>query len=657
MLEIVNEKGLIMDLPENFSITVEKFNPLFNDAEKFFQDISYPGTAPLSPANKIFFQNAHLVETANIYYEQTVFVNLGGISLFHAQCTYRMNENNFEFTLKPNFAAVAKALQSARLTELNTNDGNFDDGNNNAEFEALMLDTCKHPDKYAYAFLPVYNEDFWTAPGYSVLPGSGQHSLVNYFDFNNQVFRASPQPSGLDYADCPFFKLNHVVGKVVESLGFKAEGNFFNDPEDSKVYVYTRKAVTPFVQPRTVLASSSYMPNILCKKLLTQGRERMHLAFDFDLASRVCEVESFQSIVAAPVAFDFTPYIERITEMTVPTQKGYQVTLKPDEQDELYSYEDGNQTLYKPDFRLMVGNAENPVEIETGTLKTKQYENSGQSFKTVMTKQPLDNVNFRSFANFEMTDPEDPTTFNNWALRLIKYDGFTEYGSGKFWPVTSPFDLDQRDINWYQFLNDCKNVVLRINVPPVVLAQIKLTRKGCFTSKEGNYTECVVEKLDYTVSGKSTDLMSVDVYIKTLNYQADTKALVEPVPEPVIAGDAPQRIALSFKAYFDPAVHGFDALNIQLVNVSGTGYTYYVDQLTQPTDRNGSGGKGKYMQQNNYIPNAYASYLAEIRIHQGRPRFVDYQGKRVNFMPGDGYYFAQMYFDHNYQITSCFISF
>lgn len=655
MLEITNTNGLVLELLDSYSVTVEKFNPLFNDPDKFFQDISYPGQAPMSPANKIFFKNSHLIETPNESYEQTVYVNLSGISLFEAQCVYQVNEESFEFTLKPNYAAVANQLQTGYLTELHTNDANYAP-QSSAEFKALMLDTCKHPAKYPYIYFPVYNDKFNSAPDYNS-PG-GQHQIVNDFDYDNQTFRIWEPFVTVDFAETPFFKVSHVIAKALESLGFASTGDFFTDPDDTSIYIYTRRAGTYFLPRQSVLPSSCYMPNMLIKDFLTGTRQRMHLAFDFDLAGRTCEVQSFKSLVASPVALDLTSFLDSVTDMTVPDQKGYTVYLKPDEQDGLTSYEPNDENKARPDFRLIVGDGQTDVPLECSTLKNAVINGGNGPGKYVRIQQPLVNVNFKSYANFDDVDPADPATFNQWPLKLIRYNGFNDYGSGKGWPDSVPFDLDNSDIAWYQFLNDCKQAILHINIPPVILSQLKLTRKYSFISREGNYTECIIEKIDYTVSSKSTDLMAVDVYIKTLNNQATTKAIIEPWPEPVEHNDNLLPIGLLIKSYFSEELHGISTLQLQIVNLSGSNWTFHVDPITQPTNKNGIGGSGCYLQQDNYLKNAFgASFIAEIRISQGNPRFLEYLGKRYPFASAGNYFYTQVYFDIDAGITSCWITY
>jgi hypothetical protein len=656
MLEIINPKGLVMDLPANYSVTIEKFNPLFNDAEKFFQDTSYPGSAPMSPGNKIFFNNAHLLETPNASYEQSVFVNLDGIALFEALCVYKVNEEQFEFTLKPNYAAVAKQLDAGYLTELHTNDADYS-AQTVAEFKSLMLNTCKNPQNYPFIFFPLYNNKFWSAPDYA--PPAGQHDIVNNFNYETQSFEIFDQTTVGNYAEVPFFKLSHVIGKVIESLGFNPSGNFFTDPDENSIYVYTRRAGNYFAPYRVVLPSSAYMPSMLIKDFLTETRQRIHLAFDFDLANRSCQIQSFKSLVNSPIALDLTRYIEAVTDIAVPEKKGYTVYLKPDDQDELTSYETADETKPRPDERLVIGNGEQEVPLDCGTLKSNVLLiGDAVTGKVVMAKQPFRNVNFKSWTNFEDIDPANPLSFNNWQLRLIRYDGFNEVKDSKCWPASSPFNLATRDIQWYQFLNDCKQAVLRINIPPVILGQLKLTSKYSFTTREGNYTEFIIEKMDYTVSSRSTELMAVDVYIKTLNNQATTKAVIEPWPEPVEHTGDLLPIGLLIKSYFNEELHGITSLQMQIINQSGTAYTYHVDPITQPTDKNGIGGSGSYLQQDGYLKNAFVnSFDAEIRITQGKPRFLDYMGRRYEFTAAAGYFYTRVFFDSDTGITSCWIAF
>jgi hypothetical protein len=636
MFEILNTAGRTMELPADQEVNIEKFNPLFNDPEKFYQDISYPGNAPMSPSNKLFFQGGHLVDSDNSVYEMAVQVNFGGNLFFSGNLSYSINKNSFEFTLKPNFSAIASMVKSGKLTDVQTMDADYISGVTVAGFEALMLASCTHPERYPFAFLPVYNLKLGD------VPPEGTYKFVNYFDYAAQVFKAK-EPGGsafsFDTAECPYYKLTYIISNVIKALGYRPAGGFFSNPANNKLYVYTRKGIHMNLAPKELLPSMYYMPYIALDKFLKDMRERLHLAFDFNLATGEVEVENFKSILEGDRLLDLSPFIEGISELSRPKQRGYKVSLKSDEMDENFAVEKDDQTSYPPIYELKVGEAESDIPLECSTLKAETPTSGTYAgMKYCSALQQVFKYGLLTRRNFEYEDIKQPGSLKVGRLRLIRYNGMKQMAPGKYWPETEPVDLDNDDIQWYRFQNDCKQITISANIPPATLAQLKLTGKYSATTREGTYFEFIIERISYRLMA-THDMVPVEIYARTINNSITTKASIEKLVNPDDATGLPPYTRGVVKAYFNLDKHNISELQVEVMSTTpleAQHRIFNVETIKVPTDEHGFGGLPYWFTQ----PTGLYEGTAEFRIRQGKPKYLYYIGKKYTFTKTGDYYSA-----------------
>lgn len=604
------------------AITVERYNPLFNDADKLFQDISYPGKAPLTKQNKLFFYGGHLVEAKNDTYQFDVQVNISGVLFFIAVCAYKHTSSGFEFTLKPDFGSIAEKVKNARLPEIRTNDAEFFYRVPYADFEDLMLNTCINPGNYSCAFFPVLNPHNVPDPGKSF-------GFINYFSYSEQRFNVKGQEGVPDWetAQAPWFRLNYIIKRLAAYLNLSTKGSYFDDPESEQLYIYTRQCLGFAEGSETMtigfLPSMAYMPNLTVADFFKQIRERLHIAIDFNLTEGVLTIESFRSIANSKDVFDLAPYISQISNQEPPVQKGYRVVLKPDEQDELFSYTENEEIKYKPDFELITGTAENLVELECSTLKKVDLSVPGIKSQTYPSTSQDVSTGIPGGWEPQPSDANDPTTANNWPLRLLKYNGMVQLQAepAGLFPEAVPFDLNQDDMLWYRFLNDSKYVTLRGYFPPTVLANMRTTGKYSFLSNEGFYSECVIEKISYNM-GESDRLIIAELQVRTLNFSIETIAEIQDISSIENDPEDGTLYSTQVKAYFDPAIHNFTSVEAEIIYHRGGGIDQagYMAPITNPTDKWGVGGTYSWIRKISNTPLASPGII--MRIRKGVPKYI-----------------------------------
>lgn len=642
MLKIVNQYGRILELDPKQVISVDKFNPLFNDPSKLFQDISYPGTAPFSESNKLFFGMAHLVEAPNADYNIPAQFFCDEIQLAAGLINFRIGSDptGFEFNLEPNLTAVNSLLQTARMPEILTDDADYTMTGNYAAFEARMLDSAQNPDKYPYIFFPVANTAFSSNPAKA-------YPFINFWNAVDQKFMAAPVTDTF-IGVSPYWKLTYIIKQVASYLGFTVAGSFFTNPETKNLCIYTRYADGS----ADILPCMRYMPNILVTDFLKQIRERLHVAFDFDLRNQVLTVETFKSIKNSNELIDLSKWITTTIEQEVPTQQAYTVTLKSDQQDAAFIVTDVNgKNTYPALFTLVAGAGDTALELDCST--TKGVDLSLPGFPEA--KYPLVNQSaFNAGAwitsggislppDMNYTDITDSTTLNNWPLRLINYLGCQPVSSGGVSPNAEPYDLNDDDIDFYRFSNDSKRLIITAYMPASVLAGLNVTKKFTHRTAGLNFTKYILEQVSYD-SPIDGDLIPVKLYARTLDYQATTKVTITPLTTGTTTTSTstvtvPQFSTGYIKAYFDPLLHGINQVNIQLV-VTDPG-VHQPDPITVSTTPKGTGGVSvPIIVDLSGAGGSPAGSATDIRVLQGQPKYYISAGIKTYFTKVANYYTA-----------------
>ncbi|MFD2163661.1 hypothetical protein ACFSJU_14725 [Paradesertivirga mongoliensis] len=619
MLEIINERGEVMEVSDNLSIPVERYNPLFNDSDKFFQDITYPGKAPISPANKAFFSGGHYVDTENSLYEFPVRISVSGFMLFKGVCQFKIGNNAYDFTLKVNFGALASNFKTVKLTDIRTNDSYGSPLVTTAGWEIHMKDTCVNPHKYNYAFLPVFND------GVEYF-GEEVSTTTNLWDYANQKFKITP-PSGkqiaLDYMvfNTPYFKLTYLIKKTIEALGFVATGNFFTTQND-QIYVWNPYNCTLWGQDFSndgiylaIQNSAFYAPDAAIGEFFKILREdpRLKLTFSFDLLNATIRVDSFSDIMNDPEHEDISEYIEEITEMEVKSTYGFSITLAPDTQDANFL----TNATYLPTARLVVGDGSKAIEVSANSLK---YHNADMlKCKRKVTRRKAAVV-FSS---------------NTLPLRLIRFTGMREAEPGKFIPHCEPMELSTAHARFYEFIASAKKITSIATVPVSVLSRLDTSKKLQFYY-QGVNVPAILEKLAYDMQGKARVKVKIDCY-SLLNSAAKTSRV-----EQVIIPDAESYDGYTVDvlcAFFNTQVTGITTVIPVCIKA---GKVLNAQEIKVSTDDKGLGGQKAFLLTNSTEPGDHPpSY--ELRIKESKPRYAERMGVKYLFAQGDGYWYTTIH--------------
>lgn len=597
MLQLINSISQTADLYPDTIIPIERNNPLFNEDNQPFADITYGFKLPRSPNNLEFIKNAHLVEAATKEYAQEATLLVDGTALHAGILTYKITGNDIDALLKINFGTIAKKIKTVKLSEIYTGDAWL-----LPYFVEDMKAACQYPKDYPYSFFPVYN-DAWS--GVDTEPVK----IINDWDHATQTFNSNRKVT------CPYFKLKYLLQKAVECMGFQLDGDWLKDPESDEIFVYTQ------INSKTLLNGSfTYMPqDLTVHDFFVRIKERFGISCNFDMITGKVIVVTPKLALDTSQVQNISDYVTSIEEVSVPEPKGYSIVLKPDEGDKLFlDPRAENEDTYVPTSRLIIGDQEKPIEMESSTLKVISFE----TYSMPATKQLL----------YPHTNRHKP-----FPLRFLRYKGLKDIGAGKVFPQAEPIELNADDALFYKFRNESKPVKIKINIPAFLLARLKVHQCIAFLSKEGTYTIALPEKISYNLSSGNTSYITATIQCRAMvtSYANDVQ-LIDFKPELENDTDDAGLIPTTYKAFFDQNRIPFVDIEIYTKSNRVNGLpSVRKERIQYSTDKFGTGGMV-------ISPPLVTAPNWELRVLTATPVYAIVGGIKFNFTQAGAYWVLNM---------------
>ncbi len=552
MIVIKNKAGDTMQLSRSMNIPFERNNTLFNNNNIFKEDLMYSGSAPLSPSNKIFFNGGHRVEASSDLYQFFVTVYLNQHFICAGELQFTIKDQNFDFTIKPNYAAIRDIAVTYTFQNIRFNDVLAKPAG--ITYANYMKATATNPDDYNAVFFPIFNPKQFEEQN-----NDNAYYFVNAYTSNNFTpFKSSGIGTApFTHTQSPFFKLTYILKKCCEFLGFKAEGNIFSDAAFIKKVIYTR--IAHFNQNGDVIHynSNMYMPEMLLSDFIKSIAFRYQLCFSFDYALKKVNINTFKHLKENGKTHDLTKYAQKVSEIKRNEDAGYSVRLVPDADDLTYDEDLDDFVTISPTKTLKTGDGTIALDLKIDTLQNYKSifgelgTKARQVLKDITGRLPQLNPSFQTggarprntdvSAASNIIDPIVPSFTGK--LRVVNYEGLLEFKPGNFYPQSSPDLLNQDDAYFYNFLSQSKAITEVFYLPISVFNQIQIFDKIAFKDQYGSYHVCLIEKISTDL--KDTQLLPVEFILRPLKPINNIFEFIQPTKE------SEENILFGLSAFFD----------------------------------------------------------------------------------------------------------
>jgi hypothetical protein len=350
-------------------------------------------------------------------------------------------------------------------------------------------------------------------------------------------------------------------------------------------------------------------------EFLKAVKSRYKLAYSVNYFTKSVKIVSFKKLKSSSNVIDISSYLESVTEIIKPQQKGISIHLKPDAQDKLYMQAVGDDKEEAfPLVKLVVGTQQDKEEqLKIGTL---QEETSGN--KTYVK------INQNLFGS-------DNTAERVPYLRIFKFKGMQTVG-GVTHPNSYTDELTLEDADYYEFLNTSKTIRAVAYLPVNLLSKLDLDSKITFTTENGSSMDFIIQQYAYDLI--DANYIKVDFKLRDLNYNTST-ARLEPgfiSENNIVAG---LNITATFKTipkvdfdiYYQPTWFA--------PNPPPPYQFLYASSILKSTDKYGVGGESKTF---DLLP-ATSLRQYQIRVYTGIPLHLeDSIGNKYLFTQVGSYY-------------------
>ena len=317
MLELIIDDKYKLDLPDDFSLTMNYISPLFNDQGSS----SYTCKAPLTHNNKIAtkFSNRLGCIEAKKDFDYSLLHNKIMIDAGKMKAT-NFNKNSFDFYLKPNESEFYSQLKG-----LNCND--------------ITGMPFYNPSEYGNIWSGYPTRDYVNFP---VFNNSLRQVYSNFFEhyqnlYNYAVYQQEPTT---DLSYIPFSSLTHFVFLnaallyIFKYFNYAITNNAFdNDAELRNLCLYNNILYRPSVDGQCSL--QKHMPQAPISDLLGVLKDLFGAVFIVKTNPRKeVKIRFLKDILNGYETKDFSSNILKIYEKEVDSlidNKGYSLTFATDE--------------------------------------------------------------------------------------------------------------------------------------------------------------------------------------------------------------------------------------------------------------------------------------------------------------------------------------
>lgn len=323
----IEVNGIPLDLPKDFSVTLNLKSPLFNS----IGDYSFPFKLPATPRNVDLLNWTHRVESNRDPWQFTPGKLLyNGEALFEGTIRIKKaGRDSYEGSLFIEKGNFNWEIKDKLLTDIDFGSIAFENYQQSLDYLNSTLDRLYPLEPIACP--EIFNELYFDPPTED--PGMFWY---NYADRETgQLSLFTPQNNRTLIV--PSLYLKYVLDKVAQAHGYTIEDEFFDRSESLRqLAFYSSYSVNYRFWFITTIYFNLLVPKVKISKLITDLEKMFNCSFLVNTKSRVIRIVSRQAILKNPEYIEFSSNITAFSVEPETLKEGMVFTMETDEGDKVF---------------------------------------------------------------------------------------------------------------------------------------------------------------------------------------------------------------------------------------------------------------------------------------------------------------------------------
>ncbi len=546
MLQIKNDTGHTLQLPEDQKLTVEINSTIFDTDDVIKGSYSYPFRFGLNENNRKFIRNGQLMESL-VEPDMKVRVTAGAHS-FVATLTYKTSGLYADAALFIDMGALADQIRNVPLREFVTE--KFVIGTEELPGRVTLLSLATAPpNTYPVVFPPFYNEDMvdkdWRPLDSSGNPVSSYKRPTTMNSFLPHIGTYINQANGEgDFMFVPMVYMCWLITYLCRKLGFSTAGSLFTDPELCRIVLFNTQSTPGQQGGNYEVEVGRHLGTLTISSFFKALRAHVGISIDLDTAAKVATFNVFRAIKQNKESLDFSFwFVPGTYGIDHAGTGGFVVnTFAEDIKDQEQALDgpvDFLSTLINSERGIAssysIGNKSVEVSLAIGTLKmgifpTLNPGNTPENPKAFTYLIPyckeagnLADPFFKEADNYcpyvNIHEPDTvPKPVNEWDFRILTYWGLRQDSQGSLFPYASSVSYDSKyqvfaglslqagepddiwiryQLPYYEFLAFAKQVTALFRIPLSDIRNITSSTQIAFSAENKVLERYLLEQLTY----------------------------------------------------------------------------------------------------------------------------------------------------------------
>jgi len=318
--------GTTLDLPKEFSLTLNLKSPMFND----IGDYSFPFKIPTTDRNKAVLGWKHRLESVNNIYESYDGKLLfNGSVIFSGQVKIKeANADFYEGALYVQNGSFNYKVKEAYLDEQALGEIHFANATEALAFYNSIRN-YSYPD-VDFQMPECMNVDYFDPP-------TTDAELMWYNHTNQQEVMSLITTQGAKTLLVPMFYLRFVINKVIALMGYSVQDEFFSrGTELSTLVMYNSFSVNELYWTIKDLYYQVHMPHVKIGKFFSDIQKFFNCTFLVDDNLKLVRIVGNEDRLKAISYIDFSSNILALSNQISDQILGIKLSMTPDNGDKVY---------------------------------------------------------------------------------------------------------------------------------------------------------------------------------------------------------------------------------------------------------------------------------------------------------------------------------